>query len=495
MGKFDIIIAGSGLDGLECAAILSKEGYNVCVLEKNTLFGGSLQTYTRQGHKLDTGIHYIGSLDEGQIMHQYFKYFGILDKLNMIRLDENAFDRILFEGKIYDYAMGHERFVDTLSEQFPDERENLKHYVDLLKKAGNLISVDRLKEGVLAQSGMEYFYASAADTIRKITKNEKLQNILAATSMLYGGLKDSATLYHHATINNSYIESAYRFSDGTMQIAERLIEVTRQNGGTVLNKKEVTRFMVKDNKITGVEVNNEEIFEADFFISNMHPAVTLKLLDKNRCIKNAYISRIKSRPNSFGIFTSYLIMKENSVPYQNRNYYVHGTNDVWFDMNNTKEKVNYTLVCYQHNKGSDFSDVIILLTPMYMSELKEWENTKPEHRGREYLDFKAIYSQKMIDFIKQRGFDFIDKIKAVYTTTPLSYRDYLGNTDGSAYGIVKDYKYPELSFVSPKTKLSNLYFTGQNMNVHGALGVTLTAMFTCAEFLGQEYLAKKAGNA
>jgi len=60
---------------------------------------------------------------------------------------------------------------------------------------------------------------------------------------------------------------------------------------------------------------------------------------------------------------------------------------------------------------------------------------------------------------------------------------------------VKDYKYPELSFVSPKTKLSNLYFTGQNMNVHGALGVTLTAMFTCAEFLGQEYLAKKAGNA
>ena len=40
MSKYDIIIIGSGLGGLECGAILSKEGYNVCVLEKNELFGG-----------------------------------------------------------------------------------------------------------------------------------------------------------------------------------------------------------------------------------------------------------------------------------------------------------------------------------------------------------------------------------------------------------------------------------------------------------------------
>ncbi len=39
------------------------------------------------------------------------------------------------------------------------------------------------------------------------------------------------------------------------------------------------------------------------------------------------------------------------------------------------------------------------------------------------------------------------------------------------------------------------FLTGQNLNVHGALGVTLTAMLTCAEFVGQEYLAKKVGNA
>ncbi|KAB3731706.1 NAD(P)-binding protein, partial [Phocaeicola vulgatus] len=45
MSKYDIIIIGSGLGGLECGAILSKEGYHVCVLEKNELFGGCFQTY------------------------------------------------------------------------------------------------------------------------------------------------------------------------------------------------------------------------------------------------------------------------------------------------------------------------------------------------------------------------------------------------------------------------------------------------------------------
>ena len=82
MSKYDIIIIGSGLGGLECGAILSKEGYHVCVLEKNELFGGCFQTYQRGGHRMDTGIHYIGSLDEGQIMNQYFRYFGIMDKLS-----------------------------------------------------------------------------------------------------------------------------------------------------------------------------------------------------------------------------------------------------------------------------------------------------------------------------------------------------------------------------------------------------------------------------
>ena len=63
---------------------------------------------------MDTGIHYIGSLDEGQIMNQYFRYFGIMDKLSIKRMDEEGFDRIYYKDAIYDYAIGYERFMETL---------------------------------------------------------------------------------------------------------------------------------------------------------------------------------------------------------------------------------------------------------------------------------------------------------------------------------------------------------------------------------------------
>lgn len=56
MSKYDIIIIGSGLGGLECGAILSKEGYNVCVLEKNELFGGCFQTYQAERTFVGTGF-------------------------------------------------------------------------------------------------------------------------------------------------------------------------------------------------------------------------------------------------------------------------------------------------------------------------------------------------------------------------------------------------------------------------------------------------------
>jgi all-trans-retinol 13,14-reductase len=43
----------------------------------------------------------------------------------------------------------------------------------------------------------------------------------------------------------------------------------------------------------------------------------------------------------------------------------------------------------------------------------------------------------------------------------------------------------------PKTKIPNFYFTGQNTNLHGVLGVTIGSVVTCGEILGLEYLLKK----
>ena len=136
-----------------------------------------------------------------------------------------------------------------------------KRYVAAIRSVGNLISTDHLKKGRLSQEGMDFFATSAAGMIASVTTNRDLQNVLAATSLLYGGIKNKSTFYEHAMINNSYLESAYRFTEGSMQVSLELIHIIRANGGTVLNRKEVTRILVKDEAIQGVEVNHGEILE------------------------------------------------------------------------------------------------------------------------------------------------------------------------------------------------------------------------------------------
>ena len=59
------------------------------------------------------------------------------------------------------------------------------------------------------------------------------------------------------------------------------------------------------------------------------------------------------------------------------------------------------------------------------------------------------------------------------------------------YGIAKDYRNPFKTFIAPRTRLPNLFLTGQNLNLHGILGVTISALITCGELVDIGELLKK----
>src|SRR5690606_37358864 len=86
--------------------------------------------------------------------------------------------------------------------------------------------------------------------------------------------------------------------------------------------------------------------------------------------------------------------------------------------------------------------------------------------------------------------DIQQKVAFVYTSSPLSYREYIGSTDGGMYGIEKEAHQPLKTLISPKTKIENLFLTGQNLRLHGILGVTITGFLTAGEMLGKEAFFK-----
>ena len=47
------------------------------------------------------------------------------------------------------------------------------------------------------------------------------------------------------------------------------------------------------------------------------------------------------------------------------------------------------------------------------------------------------------------------------------------------------------SHIVPRTKIKNLYLTGQNINLHGIIGVALSAILTAGEFVGVNTLIDK----
>ena len=57
----DYIVIGSGVSGLVSAAILSKLGKKVLVIEQHYVAGGNLHAFTDKGYEFETGLHYINA--------------------------------------------------------------------------------------------------------------------------------------------------------------------------------------------------------------------------------------------------------------------------------------------------------------------------------------------------------------------------------------------------------------------------------------------------
>ena len=79
------------------------------------------------------------------------------------------------------------------------------------------------------------------------------------------------------------------------------------------------------------------------------------------------------------------------------------------------------------------------------------------------------------------GLQSLEASPTIFTSTPLTWRDYTLTPLGTAFGLRKDSRQPLLTILSPRTPIPNLLLTGQNLMLHGLEGVTMTALQTCAK--------------
>lgn len=485
MEKYDVIIIGSGLGGLECGVILAKNGMKVCVLEQDVQTGGCLRSFRRGNRLFDTGFHYVGGLDEGQSLHRFFRYFGLLD-LAWHRLDETGFDEVVIGNQSWLMANGYERFVDTLAQSFPHQHKNLTNYAAFLKHVSSHLFdafLPQNKDDIYTSS---LFTQSAYEFLNETINDPLLRKVLSGTSLKMELNAEKLPLYVFAQINSSFIESAWRLQGGGGQIADRLSQQIQAMGGEVRTRAKVTRMIEQNGRLSVVEVNNEEQLVAKWVISNAHPSYTLSLVDETKLLRRIYRQRIASLPNTFGLFTANILLKPNVLPYQNRNVFVHSENaDLW--RLKQGEPLSSVLVSYYvPDAGESYAHAIDLLTPMFWSEVEQWKDKTAGKRGEDYVAMKKARTEACIKFVSEHIPKLKDCVEKEYTSTPLSYYSHTNTVEGSAFGIQKDYAQPMYTILTPRTPIPNLLLTGQSLNLHGILGVSVTSFFTCAEILGSE---------
>lgn len=499
--EYDFVIIGSGLGGLGCAYILAKEGYSIVVLEKNSQLGGNLQIFSRDKSIFDTGVHYIGGLEKGQMLHQFFKYFNMLDKLKLKRMNDDGYDVIRFkDGKEYKHAQGYDNFKKTLINDFPDETDAINSFCDKVQDICKNFPLYNLDAELNADyfSQQDFRELNCYEYISSLTKNVRLQNVLAGSNPLYAGVKNKTPFYVHALILNSYIISSYKLVDGGSQIANIMSKNIRQLGGEIYKRKNVVSANYDDEKkIKEVVLENGEIVRGKNFISNMHPAVTIDVFGQNKFV-NAYKKRVKNLENTISSFTLHLTFHKNTFEYLNYNIYNFNIEDVWGGIE-YDEKIwpeGFFACTPATSKSDKYADSMSVMCYMNIAETEKWKNThntiaKPDDRGKEYEAFKKEKEKKILKVLEQVFPDIRKKIKNTYSSTPLTFRDYIGNYDGSLYGILKDSNDPMRSFINPKTKIHNLFLTGQNLIFHGILGVTIGAFVTSFLFVDRKKIIEQ----
>jgi all-trans-retinol 13,14-reductase len=495
--SYDFVIIGSGLGGLQCAYILADHGFSVCVLEKNQQLGGSLQVFSREKTVFDTGVHYLPALDEGQALHSYFKYFGLTDSVKWKKMDKH-FDQISFDdGSKFHHASSWKEFENTLISDFPQEENAIRTYSETIQKVVKTFPLDELEYNEKDHTDDTLLDISAKEFIDGLTENEKLRAVLAGSNLLYAGSAEKCPFYVHALVTHGYVLSAYRCIDGGSQLAKELSKRIREKGGEVLRRKKVVSFDFEDGQLNSVKTEDGETYRGKNFIANIQPKVLLQLIGKEH-LKPSYYNRFQRAPHTLSSFSVHIVCKPESFPYLNQNVYHHTSNDVWAkpDYLEAEWPLQFMLSTPASSKSEEFAEGISIMTYMRFDEVEQWANShhtivSPIERPREYVTWKEQKTEQLLKAVEKRFPEIRNCIQSVHASTPLTFRDYIGNDDGNMYGTEKDFRRTVANFVSPKTKIPNLWLTGQYLNLHGIFGVTVSSIVTCSQFLDKKQLLER----
>ncbi len=292
----DVVVIGSGHNGLVTAAYLAKWGYRVAVLERRDTIGGAVCTEEMfGGFKMDVGgslhfmIHHTPIVKDLELERYGLEYIP-LDPFMTAPFEDGSsvsfyqdLDRTCQSiAKISEYdADAYRRFVHEW-QPLNESVFELFQMAPTLANVGRKLFLNRADKGRAAKfDRVRHLLQGYGTFLDEYFESEKLKAALAWWGAQSGPPPIDAVSAEfvgwHSIIHR---QGPARPRGGSGMLTQALKAYIEDHGGEVHPNSEVTRILVENGRAAGVETVHGDRITAKRVVSNAHVWVTfLNLLD------------------------------------------------------------------------------------------------------------------------------------------------------------------------------------------------------------------------
>ncbi|MFZ5376189.1 MAG: phytoene desaturase family protein [Patescibacteria group bacterium] len=296
-----IVIVGGGLSGLATAALLSKQGFQVTVLEKNSSLGGRARVLKKKGFSFDMGPSWY-------MMPEVFeRFFAVFDKkptdfYDLIRLDPR-YQIIFADGQKVELTDNLQQNISWFESQETGAGCRLESFLRKIKVAyeastkylmyANIWSLKSLlnKKNLLALCQIFRslrFWRSWNQEVSSFFKNTKLQQILGFPAVFLGGSPFNTPALYSILAWADFGQGIWYPRGGMSKIVEALEKLALAYGTEIKINSEAIAIEVENGNVAGVKTSD------NFYPAEIVIAATDLAHVETQLLPSKYTSRTKS---------------------------------------------------------------------------------------------------------------------------------------------------------------------------------------------------------
>jgi all-trans-retinol 13,14-reductase len=318
---YDVIVIGSGLGGLSCAAAFARQGFRPLVIEQHDKPGGFATAFARPGgYVFDVSLHSTTASPRDGV-YNLIAGFPEISEVEFLP-HPTLFRAIYPDHDLRVTQRDPAAYVNQLTGLFPDEREGIaglfEDMAGLASEVGRLSSAGGRVD--MSRFPVEYprlfrfngkTWGELADTR---IRDPRLKAIVSGQWGYYGLPPSRLSCFYYAIPFMGYLSAGGYYPRGRSQsISTALTRYIEGHGGTVLLNTRVDRILLRAGVATGVATAGGTEFGSRVVVSNADPFVTFQRMVHDQSALADYEAAWQRYSVSLSCFQVFLGLKEDLV--------------------------------------------------------------------------------------------------------------------------------------------------------------------------------------